>query len=251
MKIKRQGIVATLLALTLPLSGVASAAPAQADSNSVTQAASKDSQSLSDSEIQDLREDMRTRGISAENQDALIDKIRSGQLPDSDNPDVDPIDVSQSPTDENTQVLTFPDGSVAYTSIGKRNSDKVQARGVQSSECHRYWYNSGWERWDNCLVEYRGTAFIYGFRANLSLPHDSNGRGIIRNVYQPTVWRSWGHTVQSTNVRIIQGWEDKKANYPARAQMTATLQVAKIFSTKTLGLTLEVRGRKVSINPQM
>lgn len=33
--------------------------------------------------------------------------------------------------------------------------------------------------------------------------------------------------------------------------MTATLQVAKIFSTKTIGLTLEIRGRSVSITPQM
>ncbi|MCG7448865.1 hypothetical protein MHK11_11455, partial [Corynebacterium aurimucosum] len=55
----------------------------------------------------------------------------------------------------------------------------------------------------------------------------------------------------STNVSIIQGWEDKKTGTPAKAQMRATLQVAKVFSTKTIALTLKITGRKASIIPTM
>ena len=33
--------------------------------------------------------------------------------------------------------------------------------------------------------------------------------------------------------------------------MRATLQVAKVFSTKTIALTLKITGRKVSISPTM
>lgn len=211
MKTKRQSIVAAMLALTMSFSATAAATPLDTDDSvDNIQATSEDLQLPTESEIQELRGNMEARGINAETQDALIEKILNGQLPDSDNLNVDPIDISESPNDENTQVLTFPDGSVAYTSIGKANSDQIQLRSVRSSECNRYWYNSGWERWDNCRIEYSGIAFRYGFLAHLSLPHDSNGRGIIRHVWQPTVWKSWGHTVQSSQVSIIQGWEDKK-----------------------------------------
>lgn len=73
----------------------------------------------------------------------------------------------------------------------------------------------------------------------------------VKSVWEPTVWKAFGHTVQNANVSIIQGWEDKKTGTPAKAQMRATLQIAKVFSTKTIALTLKITGRKVSIIPTM
>ena len=34
---------------------------------------------------------MTSRGISNEDQEAIVEKIRQGELPDADNPDVEPI----------------------------------------------------------------------------------------------------------------------------------------------------------------
>lgn len=239
-----------------PIAAAENYTPPELKHNLSTQA--NESLLPSEQDIQDIRDEMTSRGISNEDQEAIVEKIRQGELPDADNPDVEPIQVSKSSKDNEVQVLKFPDGSIAYTSIGDGESVAgdghagIQARSIVDSEgCHRYWYNNGWERWDHCLIQYSGIAFKYSFRADVSLPHDPNGRGIIRRVWEPTVWKAFGHTVQSTNVSIIQGWEDKKTGTPAKAQMRATLQVGKVFSTKTIALTLKITGRKVSINPTM
>lgn len=253
----RTRVLATALTFAmltvLALSGAPHEAVAEHKSNSL------DSDSISvltDEDIHNLRDEMESRGISDEDQEGILDKIQRGELPDSDNPEVEPIQSFNSPEDDEVEVLTFPDGSVAYTSIGSEaelnNTGKSQARAVVGDEqCHKYWYNSGWERWDNCLIQYNGLAFKYSFRANVSLPHSANGRAIIRDVWEPTIWRAVGHTIQSKSVSIIQSWENKQNRTPARAQMRATLEVAKIFSTKTIALDLEIRGRSVRIIPIM
>lgn len=211
---------------------------------------------LSVEESNDLRDEMKHRGISEGDQEKIIDKIQRGELPDADNPEMSPVRSYVSPEKESVEVLIFEDGSVAYSSVGEGEGldtvGKGQARSTVSSEqCRKYRYNGGWERWDGCLIQYNGIAFHYSFRANVSLPYKSSGRGIIRNVWEPTVWRAVGHTVQNSNVSIIQSWENKSNRTPARAQMRATLQVAKIFSTKTIALDLEIRGRGVRIIPTM
>ena len=237
----------------LALSGSSHEAVAEQKSNSLD---SDSASVLTDEDIHNLRDEMESRGISDEDQEGILDKIQRGELPDSDNPEVEPVQSYNSPEDDEVEVLIFPDGSVAYTSIGSEtelnNTGKIQARAVVGSEqCRKYWYNSGWERWDSCLIQYDGLAFKYSFRANVSLPHNASGRAIIRDVWEPTIWRAVGHTVQSKSVSIIQSWENKQNRTPARAQMRSTLQVAKIFSTKTIALDLEIRGRGVRIIPTM
>lgn len=254
-KVVAFSVFASVISVT-PIATAENSAPSEPDHNFSTQV--DESLLPSEQDIQDMRDEMTSRGISNEDQEAIVEKVRQGELPDADNPDVEPIQVSESPEDSEVQVLKFPDGSIAYTSIGGGESvaedghARIQARSTVGSEgCHRYWYNSGWERWDHCLIQYSGIAFKYSFRADVSLPHNSNGRGIIRRVWEPTVWKAFGHTVQNANVSIIQSWEDKKTGTPAKAQMRATLQVAKVFSTKTIALTLKITGRKVSIIPTM
>lgn len=239
-----------------PIATAENSIPSEVDDNFSIEA--NESLLPSEQDIQDMRDEMTSRGISSEDQETIVEKVRQGKLPDADNPDVKPIQVSESPKNSEVQVLKFPDGSIAYASIGdgepvaEDGYARIQTRSIVGSEgCHRYWYNSGWERWDHCLIQYSGIAFKYSFRADISLPHNPNGRGIIRRVWEPTVWKAFGHTVQKTNVSITQGWEDKKTGTPAEAQMRATLQVAKVFSTKTIALTLKITGRKVSITPIM
>ena len=240
-------LLATGLISTIGLTSPAASAQALASNTTKTE----NSVGLANSEESLLRAEMTARQIDIATQDKLLAKIRNGELPDADNPEAKPVSRKSSDEDGLRETLVFADGSVAITTIGAAHGEQATTSGVRTSECNRYWYNSGWERWDNCLIEYSGIAFRYGFRANISLPHKSSGRAIIRHASQPTVWRAVGHTVQNRNVRILQSWESKQNRSPARAQMIATLQVVKIFSTKSIALNLDIRGRSVSITPKM
>lgn len=209
---------------------------------------SVDSSSVLDRETEEqYRDILKRKGVTDSSlQEALLNKLRQGEILDADNPDIAPV--SSEETREDNRVVTrsvFPDGSVGTTIIGADPKTIRAYYGI--SQCKKY--NHGdWTRHDNCRVAYDGISFAYSFIADYSTRRKNNVNATIRNAHSPAIHRAIGHSTSSPTVSITRSWQNGLIT-PAEARMSFEATPFKVFWTTTLSLRLQVAGSQAVVVP--
>lgn len=197
---------------------------------------------LTESLEQEYRDLFERKGIDdPQVQQGLLDRLRSGEMLDADNPDVEPI-YSEEEVQDNRVVTysMFPDGSVATTTVG---SDPYASRAGYGIKNCRSYNHGNWRRHDNCRIVYDGMSFSYSFYADYSTRRRGNVNAVIRKVYSPTIHRAIGHSTSSPNLTIVRKWQNGNAT-PAVARMSFQATPFRVLWTTTLSIRLQVSGSR-------
>jgi hypothetical protein len=168
---------------------------------------------LSSEQEIELRQKLVENGTKEKKIDALIEKLKRGELWDSMNPDK----VSKVP--EHKLIATmedpekfhrFPDGSYIKSSI----SIPEQEVGIQG--CY-----TGYCKLHGVVVEYDGTAAGASFKADITL--QQNAPDVIDNVYDEAAWALNGD-IRDETLEIVRKYEDPTNNLEALAIYRFTYQ---------------------------
>lgn len=136
-----------------------------------------------DHQFTSVREFWTANGVSTATQEALVDKLGSGELIDANKAVAEPVSVESTWTDgREVTVATFPDGSIVVTSA---EQPRTPAPGQISTQAGAVYGNckvtsgSGWINYKNCEVVGDSGTYRIGF--NVTYEKYSGGYAQIKS----------------------------------------------------------------------
>lgn len=194
---------------------------------------------LTVSEEREMRSNMTSLGIDGPTQERLIDKVEAGVLPDSLNPNAQPVETILVDTvGEEGQIAVYADGSRSKATVEKASSAEVRASGGSISKCKVKTFSGG-SNYSDCLVKVSHLLYVGQFNASYTLAN--GGNSYISSAYN---WAcaGFGCTIESTGIRK----KSADLNGPAKAEMRVRISGGPVATTGYVQLF--VKGAKAWTN---
>ncbi|GAA1334479.1 hypothetical protein GCM10028787_32970 [Brachybacterium horti] len=213
-----------MLVRTRKLATIAAVAALSALSLAVPATAETTPSSFNAEQLGELHANMDDLGIDAQTQEALIDKLESGETVDALDPAAVPVSTIQDDTAKfESEIRVYEDGSRARSSVENPKSSAGGISPQSITQCKTSTFSGG-SHLSNCLIKIEVITHTAQFRASYTLVN--GGNSYISSAYN---WGcvGLGCTIETTG--IVKKTAD--LNGPAKASMRVRIAAGPFATT--------------------
>ncbi|AZH28460.1 MULTISPECIES: hypothetical protein [Paenibacillus] len=196
--------------------------------------------SFSSQDLDKISEHLNDLGLSKEVQQSLIEKMKAGELPDSDNPEKRGTGITsevESPDGLKIQRTTFPDGSVIQSTIDLTNAKIKEEHVITPNDVSGGYASggSGYRTFTNATVREETSYVKARFFADYTLVQ--GGYSYISDAYDPYIDIMAGY---SSGENLVVDQPKQTDSRPARATLSFTWVKVNGYFSSTYKLFLYV-----------
>ena len=189
-----------------------------------------------------IRDRMASLGISSTTQDALIAKLASGIVPDSDISGSTPVATTEVVTENQAGTMqTFADGSVKFSGYSNQSNPRLRSTYVAGCSVAS---GTGYANYSHCtfgtVTPLVGLYFVADFTILAGINND-----YISSVYSGYT-KCLGGSCSGASLQLVKAREDSLGK--AIAQATTNWVMAGGGASRTYGVTLVVGGNGYSVS---